>query len=109
MSLDTGARDALQVFAVGDIARGLQRLEHRIGTPIRGALWMEPVRDLALAERIGKAFAEAQLAFRQRLLASSALGAPAGRGLEEVGHARIVAQRKSPAEAGLFLPVMQGK
>jgi hypothetical protein len=47
---------------------------------------MEPVRDLALAERIGEPFAEAQLAFRQRLLAAAAFGASGGRGFEDVRH-----------------------
>jgi len=86
---------ALERFAAGhlDRRRG-QAFEQRVRALPRRAHRMEPVRHLALAERVRQAFAEAKLALLQGLLAAAAFGTPGGGGFEDVGHADIVAQRK---------------
>jgi len=82
---------ALQRVAIVDAAGPVRQcLEQRFGTLVRRAKRMEPQCRLAGTERVRHPLAEAQLAALQRAAAASALGAPACRRLEDVGHAATV-------------------
>ena len=64
--------------------------EKGLGTGIGGADDMEPQRHLAIAERVGLAFAETQRAFFDRLLAATTLGAAARGRFDDVCHPQII-------------------
>src|SRR6266852_4782043 len=82
------ARRALEALPVGHVHwRFHQGLKQRFRPLVGRARRMEPHRHLALRKGVGQALAEAQLSTLDALSAAAALGATAGGGFEEVGHA----------------------
>src|SRR5256884_7863242 len=97
------ARRALKALPIGQVrGRFHQGLKQRL-RPLAGrARRMEPQRHLALAKGIGQALAETQLSPLDGLAAAAALGAAAGGGFEEVGHAELTPRYAARASTPAF-------